>query len=277
MKTLNLSQISLRKLTRRSLFLIIIAALVMMSAGAAAYSHNRASNRAAEQAELKKIAATKAKEWKRASAVDSKRSGPPEQAATSKAPPKKPSTTPAKKPTTTAPAPAPVVTPPSAPIVNTTNCLPPDASKWDKMPSHLSNSEFMLSGYYQETPKFVEALEFAGLLGTANGKKTVVFTVSDGAFNNLSAEQQAWLYASPENMKSVIGWHVVQSCIIWKDIRNATMNVTFDTLNGTVTYVLGENGSHRGTINGQYIGIWDWFTSNGAVHYLSGFIVAPST
>ena len=177
----------------------------------------------------------------------------------------------ATKPSST-PLPAPAPAPNTTSNAETNGCLPPNASVYAKYYIGMSNSAYLQTNSYIETTKFRNALNYAGLLGTIDAKKTVVFAVSDYVFNNnLSASQLAYMNASPANMKSVLGWHIITSCVIWSNyIENVKSPITLNTLNGPVIY-----DPTTGTVNGSSMGIWDWFTSNGAVHIISNLIAPP--
>lgn len=134
-------------------------------------------------------------------------------------------------------------------------------------------SEWLSSNSYSTAKKFKDAIEFAGLTSVVNSDNVVVFAPNDYAFENgLTASQKAYMQASPANMKSVIGWHIVKGCTLWdNDIENKTANVTIQTLNGPVTYKPGSPGY----INDTKMAMWDWFTRNGAVHLITGFVKPP--
>ncbi len=176
------------------------------------------------------------------------------------------------KPTTTAPAPA--ATP--APVVNTTNCLPPNPSIYATYYIGMTNSAYLQTNSYSPTTKVYAALQFAGLLTAVDAKQTVFFAPNDYMFDNLTTAQKAWMNQSPENMRSVLGWHIVTSCITWdgvnpiKDKPNTTL-MTLNTLNGPVTFTFNNHGE----LDGVPVAIWDWFTSNGSVTFITDFIKPP--
>lgn len=179
---------------------------------------------------------------------------------------------PAAKPTPSAPTTTPTKPAVPAPTVSSTNCTPTDASVYARMNEGKKSSEFMLNGY-SPSGKFKEALEFAGLLATVDSKKVVVFTPNDYVFDSkLSAAQKAFMYQSPDNMRSVLGWHVITSCVIWDDnLRDVKSAVTLQTLNGPVTFT----PTTIGKVENASMAMWDWFTSNGAVHFITDFIKPP--
>ncbi len=170
--------------------------------------------------------------------------------------------------------PAPTLPPATATVTTDPNsCLPSDASVYDKYYIHMNSSTYLNGNRYANTVKFSNAINFAGLQSIVDAKKTVVFAIDDYAFNQLSASQLAFMNASPANMKSILGWHVITSCVIWHHNMNAVKSpITLNTLNGAVTYYPGSPGK----INNTSMAIWDWYTSNGAVHIISGFIAPPS-
>ncbi len=135
-----------------------------------------------------------------------------------------------------------------------------------------TNTAFMGTETYLATKKFKAALEFAGLTSIVDGKNTVVFTMTDSIFDSLSIAQKEYMNLSPENMRSVLGWHIITSCQTYASVfKNATAPITLQTLNGPVTYTT----SGHGKVEAAEIAIWDWFTINGAVHYITGFIKPP--
>lgn len=161
--------------------------------------------------------------------------------------------------------------PPAPPISN--NCLPPNANQYQSTWSSKTTSQVLQSNGYTSTQKFYDALQFAGLLGTINNNKTVVFAVNDYVFDNdLTQAQKDYLYASPENMKAMLKWQIVPSCVIWSgQIEKSTGPVSFQTLGGTVTHYVGSPGN----IDGAKLAMWDFFSSNGAMHLMSDFIRPP--
>jgi hypothetical protein len=170
-------------------------------------------------------------------------------------------------PATPPPAPTP------APQVNTTNCLPPNPSPYATHYITMNNSQYLQTNGYANTTKLYAALQFAGLIDTINTKQYVVLAMDDAQWNFTQA-QLDWMNASPANMRAVLGWQIITSCITWnginpvKDMAAGTTR-TVNTLNGTVTYTSGGNGP--GTFGSGGIGIWDWFTSNGSVT-IAGFV-----
>jgi hypothetical protein len=178
---------------------------------------------------------------------------------------------------TSAPTPAPATTPAPAPTTNTTNCLSPSSSQYAYYPS-MTNSQYLQTNGYANTTKLYAALQFAGLINTVNSKQYVVLAMDDSQWNNFTQAQLNWMNASPANMKSVLGWQIITSCITWNGINpvkdmavGATKTVT--TLNGTVTYKHNTGG--LGAFGNGKVGIWDWFTGNGAVT-IAGFVNTTS-
>jgi hypothetical protein len=178
---------------------------------------------------------------------------------------------------TSAPTPAPTATTAPTPTTNTTNCLSPSSSQYAYYPS-MTNSQYLQTNGYANTTKLYAALQFAGLINTINSKQYVVLAMDDSQWSNFTQAQLNWMNASPANMKSVLGWQIVTSCITWNGINpvkdmtnNATRTVT--TLNGPVTYTHKTQGP--GAFGNGKVGIWDWFTSNGAVT-IAGFVNTTS-
>ena len=189
-------------------------------------------------------------------------------------------TTPTKttKPSSPTATPAPVPAPAPAPAANTTNCLAPNPSPYATYYISMTNSQYLQTNSYVTTTKFYAALQFAGLLDTINSKQYVVLAMDDSGWNKFTQAQLNWMNASPANMKSVIGWQVITSCITWDGInpvKNMTIGATrtVNTLNGAVTYTHNTGG--LGAFGNGKVGIWDWFTSNGSVT-VAGFVNTAS-
>ncbi|HSW37060.1 MAG TPA: fasciclin domain-containing protein [Candidatus Saccharimonadales bacterium] len=154
------------------------------------------------------------------------------------------------------------------------DCLPPDATSYDKTFTGMTNSSYLTTNSYGDTKQFYDGLNFAGLLPIVDSPQTVVFAPNDYVWDNyLTSAQKTFMNQSPENMRSVLGWHIITGCVIYHhqmDEVNYTMTLT--TLNGTVTYTPQDIGA----LDNVDVAIWDWFTSNGAVHFITGFIRPPS-
>jgi hypothetical protein len=185
-----------------------------------------------------------------------------------------PTKTTTKQTTTTTPT----VTTTPTPAPNTTNCLPPNPSKYATYYVSMTNSQYLQTNSYINTTKLYAALQFAGLLNTINTKQYVVLAMDDSIWSNFTQAQLDWMNASPANMRSVLGWQVITSCITWDGVNpvknmavGSTQTVT--TLNGTVTYTHGTGG--QGSFGNGKVGIWDWFTSNGSVT-VAGFVNTTS-
>lgn len=182
----------------------------------------------------------------------------------------KPSSKPSPAAPTTAAQPNPSTT-----TINTTNCLPESPSTYQTAQTGKTNSAYLLSNSYSTTAKMHAALQFAGLLSAVDAKQVVVFTPNDWVFDNkLTSTQMAWMNQSPTNMRSVIGWHVATSCITYdglNPIKGKAGAVSVNTLNGPVTYMPGGTGK----IDNAPIAVWDWFTSNGSVTFVTDFIKPP--
>ena len=126
---------------------------------------------------------------------------------------------------------------------------------------------------YSSTKKMHDAIEFAGLTASANSPKTVILAPNDYVFSTLTKAQTDFMNASPANMKSVIGWHIVTSCVVWGgQMDSAKSNITMNTINGPVTW----SPEYHGKVNGVDMAIYDFFTSNGAIHFITGFIKPPA-
>jgi len=177
---------------------------------------------------------------------------------------------------TTAKVKTPPVTPAptSTPWVNTKNCLPQNPSQYATYYIGMTNSQYLQTNGYGDTTKLYAALQFAGLIDTVNSKQYVVFAPDDWVFDNkLTAAQLAWMNQSPANMRAVLGWQIATSCITWAGVNPVenlatSTKVTVNTLNGPVTYTHGGPG----TLGNAGIAIWDWFTSNGSVTFVTDFV-----
>ena len=165
--------------------------------------------------------------------------------------------------------PKPEPEPEEEPAARAVNCSPADASVYDLANADKTTLEYLRTGTYLSTSEFYDAIVFAGLESTVNANGTVVFAPSDFVFDSLTQAQRDYLYSSPNNMKSFLKWHIVSSCVVWADdIEFLTGSRKISTLGGSATYVAGSPG----TLAGQTVGIWDFYTKNGAVHYIGGFI-----
>ncbi len=197
--------------------------------------------------------------------------------ATAPSPNPTPSTTKPKAPVVSS-APTPTPTPTPSPAPNTTNCLPPNPNSYQTYFANDTNSQYLQTNSYANTTKLYAALQFAGLIDTINTKQYVVLAMDDSQWNNFTQAQLNWMNASPANMKSVLGWQIITSCITWdgvnpvKDIP-AGNTQTVNTLNGSVIFTSKANG--EGTFGNGSVGIWDWFTSNGSVT-IAGFVNTSS-
>lgn len=212
-----------------------------------------------------------------ANSVTAKPAGTPAAPASPKAVAATTKSTPASDPKPTpVPAPTPSPTPTPIPTPNTNNCMPSDASSYEKAMATRPTSHFLgTDGYvgYDATAKFKAALEYAGLTSLIDSPKVVVFAPDDYVYNSkLTTAQLAFMNQSPANMRSVIGWHIITSCVIWHgNMQNVKTTMTLQTLNGPVTFT----PSSLGSINQAGVAMWDWFTTNGAVHYITDFVKPP--
>jgi len=156
------------------------------------------------------------------------------------------------------------------------NCLPADANQYVTANVNKTNSEYLQNSSFGDTTKFYSALEFAGLIGKVNESQITVFAPNDYVFTDkLTPDKLAWMNQSPENMKSVIGWHIVIGCITWagvNPIEGKSGTTILNTLNGPVTLTYDAPG----TVGNAKVGMWDWFTSNGSVTLISDFVQPPS-
>lgn len=176
-------------------------------------------------------------------------------------------------PSGSTPAPA---NPPAPP--NTTNCLPPNPGQYDTYYIGKTNSQYLQTNSYVTTTKLYSALQFAGLINTVNTKQYVVLAMDDSAWSALTQAQLDYMNASPANMRSVLGWQIITSCITWKGVNPVQdlpvgTTLTVNTINGPVTFTARASGG-LGTFGNARVGIWDWFTSNGAVT-IAGFVKTP--
>jgi hypothetical protein len=127
---------------------------------------------------------------------------------------------------------------------------------------------------YTSTKKFYDALQFAGLIDEVNKPNTVVFAVNDWVFDHgLTQAQLDYMNMSPANMKSVLQWQVVHSCITWAgDISTSSGDVALTTMGGQVVHHYGSPGN----IDGVQMAMWDFFSRTGAMHLITGFIRPPN-
>jgi hypothetical protein len=166
---------------------------------------------------------------------------------------------------------APATTPKPAPAVST-NCQANGPGQYDVY-AGVNNVTFLKTNDYSGASKMAEAIKFAGLESVANGQKTVVFASNDYVFSKLTKAQTDFMYASPANMKSVIGWQIVQSCVTYSGgMSNQKTNTTIHTVNGPITWT----AQGHGFLGNAEMAIWDWYTSNGAVHFLTDFAKPPA-
>jgi hypothetical protein len=179
------------------------------------------------------------------------------------------------KPKTTVQSPAPITTP--TPPANTTNCLPPNPSPYSTYYIHMTNSAYLQSNSYGDTNDLYSGLQFAGLIDTVNKAQYVVLAPNDYWWDNLTQQQRDWMNASPENMRSVLGWQIITSCITWNGVNPVNnwplgKSTVVNSVNGPVTFSIGSNG--HGDFGECNVAIWDWFTSNGSVTFC-GFVKPP--
>lgn len=147
-------------------------------------------------------------------------------------------------------------------------CAPKDANKYDLTYAGLTTSQYLKQGTYTSTKEFKKALDFAGLTSLVDQDQVVVFAVADLSFDNLTDEQYDYIYSSKSRMKKLLGWQIVLSCEIRSgNLENVSSKTTIKTLNGNLTFTQG--GPPK--VNGVTVGIFDFFTKNGAVHYTSFF------
>ena len=195
-----------------------------------------------------------------------------------------PTTTTMSKPTTPAVSPAPMPTPvPSpaptpSPALNTTNCLPANPSSYETTYTKYTNAQYLQTNSYSNSTKIYAALQFAGLIDTINSRQYVVLAMDNSEWARFSSAQLSWMNASPANMRSVLGWQVITSCITYggqnpvKDLAAGTTR-SVSTLNGVITFTAKAHG--LGTFGSADVYIWDWFTSNGSAT-IAGFVNTTS-
>lgn len=251
--------------TRKKALLTTLATIIALSGTATAAYHGKKNNQR-KNTPVAPVVAVQASATQTHPAVPQTDTAPVAEAP-------KPVTTPVKTPTKAPVAtPAPVTTP-----VNTTNCLPANPSVYATYHTGITNSAYLQTNSYGETNKMYAALQFAGLLSAVDAKQVVVFAPNDYTFDNkLSAAQQTWMNQSPDNMKSVIGWQVVTGCVTYDGInptKDITGSITLTTLNGPVNFSAGGIGK----VENASIAIWDWFTSNGAVTFITDFVKPPAS
>ncbi len=176
------------------------------------------------------------------------------------------------KPTPTAAATAKKTTPTStAPTTPTPTTTP--ASTNCGQSTDDNNMALLNANSYSSTKKMHDAIEFADLTSAVNSAKVTVIAPNDYVFGNLTKAQADYMNASPANMKSVIGWHIVTGCYTWSSqFSSSKVNITLNTLNGPVVW----SPDYHGKVNGVDMAIYDFFSSNGVVHLITGFIKPPA-
>lgn len=248
-----------RLVTKKKLIVGVLILLVMVGAGGGYFYNRQQQTNARLARELTEKqnaeAAKKLAEEAKMKAEAEEAAKKAEQTAT---PPKTSTKSPTKTTTTTQTA-------------QKLGCGPEGSSGSGTTTSYLGTNS------YAETSKMLAAIEFAGLKSQVNAKQVVVLTPNDYVFETtLTPTQLAWMNQSAENMKSVIGWHVVTECITYNGLnptkdKAAGATVSLKTLNGTITYT--QTG--YGKFENAEIAIWDFFTENGAVTFVTGFVKPP--
>lgn len=262
-----------KKFFLQARFLVAAAVLVLGIGGVGTYQYVQQSSR-------NKPVVTETQPSQNTAPTEKQEAKTAEEAQTEAAPaatstPK--TTTTPKKTTTTTTTTTPTATPAPAPAwSNTTNCLPQYPSTYQQTYKTMNNMGYLATNSYSNTTKMKAAIEFAGLTTQANAKYAVVLTPNDYSFDNkLTATQWAWMNASPANMKSVLGWHITTECITYDGVnptKGKTGTMSVQTVNGTITYSAGGIGKFESA----NVAIWDWFTSNGSVTFMSDFVKKPS-
>lgn len=113
--------------------------------------------------------------------------------------------------------------------------------------------------------KMYDALVFADMINEVNSNKTTLFAVNDYGFSLLTQTQKDYIYESPQNMRSVLKWQVIEGCQTLPEFGADPFS--FSSHGGTLNYV------HGGPpfVNGERVVMWNFYTANGVVNYTSGF------
>jgi len=152
--------------------------------------------------------------------------------------------------------------------------------------------------------KFVSGIEsLAGLVDTLSGPGPfTIFVPSDAAFDRLSSDQQANLFADPEKLARVLKYHIVPGYYnandlldrlflktlegprlrVWSDISMFPLGEEeIDTPNDALSYIARNTVTtsvrESITINGAHVIRADIIADNGIMHIIDKVLVPPFT
>lgn len=114
----------------------------------------------------------------------------------------------------------------------------------------------------------VTAVQEAGLVETLNGEGPfTVFAPTDAAFEALPEGALDELLANPEQLGSVLTYHVVPGKVMAADLEDG---MTAETVNGEMLeFSVGDSV----TVNGTAISDTDIEASNGVIHVIDGVLM----
>ena len=117
----------------------------------------------------------------------------------------------------------------------------------------------------------VAAVKAAGLVDTLNGTGPfTVFAPTDAAFAKLGKATIETLLKNPDQLKSILLYHVVSGATYSGDVVKLT---TAATVNGAPVVISVKNGQVY--INNARVVTTDILTSNGVIHVIDTVILPP--
>jgi uncharacterized surface protein with fasciclin (FAS1) repeats len=152
--------------------------------------------------------------------------------------------------------------------------------------------------------KFIRGIEsLTGLVDTLSGPGPfTIFVPNDPAFDRLSSDQQANLFADPEKLARVLKYHIVpeyynandlldrlflktlggQRLRVWSDIsmfplRDEEIDIPSDALGYIARNTITTEVRQSITINGAHVIRVDIVADNGILHVIDKVLVPPFT
>ncbi len=152
--------------------------------------------------------------------------------------------------------------------------------------------------------KYVQGLEsVAGLVETLNGPGPfTIFVPTDAAFDNLSGDQQADLFADPGKLAKVLKYHIVpgyytaddlldrlflktlegQRLRVWSDISEVPLGEEeIETSGDALSYISSDTVTtsvrESITINGGHVLQANVIADNGMMHVIDKVLIPPFT
>ncbi len=152
--------------------------------------------------------------------------------------------------------------------------------------------------------KYVQGLEsVAGLVETLNGPGPfTIFVPTDAAFDKLSGDQQADLFADPGKLARVLKYHIVpgyytaddlldrlflktlegQRLRVWSDISEVPLGEEeIETSGDALSYISSDTVTtavrESITINGGYVILANVIADNGIMHVIDKVLIPPFT